>query len=403
MRTLFIWGLTLCVSAFAFDYDDLRRLIEDRHLATLDSVLPALPAELRQNYTLMRASFSQQGASDGAPRVILFGEDGGLLLAYNGDPAQAGYDTLEAIQFRAASAKYEFHRVRFGKSVAFSETNPAVCAECHTAEYRPNWGQYATWDGAYGGSDDFPSATELPVLQKFFQASASLERYRDLVRLPGSDAAPYETVERGRLRFRPNFRLSGITFAHQADLLAARLSAHPRYREFRALFAMSRLNCPTWLTSPEDGVKKLFGADALAAFPPFEKVGVLNAYAYVLRALGISPREWTTYFVPLQDAKMDPYFFHVGIPRALDLGQANDGVLELSDLVTARLLEKIPSLAAYQKKFRWVEMRFEKDPADHEEASRLDDALRVVDPKVLRGACGDLAKEYESVLSQQVQ
>ncbi len=141
------------------------------------------------------------------------------------------------VQFRDFTKEFEFHRVQFPHEVGengdvnFSETNPATCITCHTKKPRPNWERYDEWPGAYGKKDDFPKGEELLALEAFLKKGMPFGRYRFLTRLEGSSSAPYEIKERGRLRFRPNFRLNALTFAYQAEHLLALLRQHPKFSE----------------------------------------------------------------------------------------------------------------------------------------------------------------------------
>ena len=110
-------------------YEDLVALIQTEHVTSIEQLLPKLPEELRSSYVLMHDSRSLQGASNDAPRVILFGADARLTCAFAGDAGLPGFDSLECFQFREAERAFDFRQIRFPTKqnglteVAFSASN----------------------------------------------------------------------------------------------------------------------------------------------------------------------------------------------------------------------------------------------------------------------------------------
>ncbi len=405
-------ALLVCHSALAFDYEALKQLIEEKQFTRIEQVVQALPAEFHTNYTLMRASRSLQDASPTAPRVISFNHDGTLILAWNGYSAQKGYDALELIQFRP-NKKFEFRSIQFPEDAGgkgnpvFSGANPPNCVACHGSRVRPNWERYPEWPGAFGSLDDFPQTEELSQLQAFVGKQMKAGRYRALKTLPGSVATPYETQMRGRLRFRPNFRLAALTFAHQADALNARLRTASSFPKARFLFAMSRLNCKTTIDIAKE-LERLYGKGAADPLPPLAAPNVLNLHAYVLHNIGMSDKNFTTQLLVNDDPKMGPYFFHCGLPKDITGGVGGaggylgiDGVIELTDLVMSRMvrdmLTEIPDLAPYFTYARWLDFRFAADPLDKPQASQIDDVVGIYNHKKLMDACPVLEREYSKL------
>lgn len=252
--------LSLCVGAWAsdFTYEDLETLIISQQLRSIDSVLPKLPPMMLSNYTLMYASGSLQGASFQNPRVILFGANARLTCAFNGDPSQAGYDTLECFQFRDADRKFDFRQIQFPteqnglSDVKFSAPNRTAdgsisCTSCHSTDPRPNWDQYNTWHGAYGSGDDvlYENYNEVTTYASFVSARPNHPRYKWLIQ--GSLATdPYLgdgngpiTVDIGK---EPNLRFSDSVCRLNAHRTARILeSTLPRWQGLA--FALSALSC----------------------------------------------------------------------------------------------------------------------------------------------------------------
>ena len=140
---------------------DLLRGYESLHpgkTLTIAELLQALPQYYRESFALMHSSRSLQGSNPLSPRVLLFGEDGRLIITFNGDARQPGYNHLEL------AAVYDdaihFHRLEFpaGDSgigrVELSTANPPQCMTCHGPVPHFIWADYATWPGAYGARDD---------------------------------------------------------------------------------------------------------------------------------------------------------------------------------------------------------------------------------------------------------
>jgi hypothetical protein len=170
-------------------FEDLRHLIETEKLTTIEQVLGQLPAELRSNYVLMHESRSLQGSTPEEPRAILFGKDASLLVSFNGNPMHPGSDSLEVIQFRAATRSFEFRHIAFpdlanGKTkVEFSEPNPHRCLGCHgQSSPRPIWDSYPVWPGAYGGRREETPQVEA-AFSAFKKAVPTHPRYRYLLGL----------------------------------------------------------------------------------------------------------------------------------------------------------------------------------------------------------------------------
>ncbi len=411
-------GLVIAALAFvsatlpAFDYEALKQLIETKQLTRIEQVVESLPPEFHVNYTLMRESRSLQEASATAPRVIAYSGDGTLIIGFNGDPTHRNFQQLELIQFRKATNRFEFRAIDFpeeagGKGAPiFSGPNPGACFACHGGRLRPNWEQYNRWPGAYGETDDFVEKDELKALQSFVGKEMKTGRYRFLKTLEGSEATPYENKMRGRLRFRPNFRLAALTFAHQADALNTRLRTAKTFPKARFLFAMSRLGCDTKLDAAKE-LEVLYGVGAADPIVPLDRPNMKNLHAYVLHNIGMSDKSFTTAFGPSEDPKREPYFFHCGIPKDITAGYGGgggtlgiDGVIELTDLVMSRmvrdLMTELPELKPHFAYARWMEHRFAADPLDRSLAAQLDDVVGIYDHKRLMGACAVLERGYEA-------
>jgi hypothetical protein len=232
------WWPVLLVNAqvFAFGVDDLRELIREKELTTVEAVIEQLPRDLRENYTLAYDSQSLQGSSHDNPRAILFGRTARFVLTFNGDPSQPHYNAIEAMQFREETESFELYSIEFDEGAArFSERNPEVCASCHGTPPHPIWSSYEYgdretrhWPGIYGSSHDAPAleAEENAAFERFRERAASHPRYRHLV-LSSAEAPwfPYATGPNLH-RYRPNNRLGNLLARWHARQIVALIRGH---------------------------------------------------------------------------------------------------------------------------------------------------------------------------------
>jgi hypothetical protein len=215
-----------------FSYEDLTNLIQSQGLKSVEEVLPRLPIEMRTNYTLMYFSRSLQSATSDFPRAILFGENGKLTCAFNGDPSQYGYDSMECFQFRSEERRFDFRQIQFPTSqngldkVQFSLPNQTVdrsvsCLVCHSKDPRPNWDNYNFWPAAYGEHEDNLGLNE-GLYQKYIGHRDDHPRYKWLIQEKFSLAPYRKSSQDVSVAHRPNFRMSDI-FGRLNGLRAARI------------------------------------------------------------------------------------------------------------------------------------------------------------------------------------
>lgn len=173
-------------------YDSLKRLIIENNVVSIEELLPLLPESFRSHYALMFNSRSLQEASYGDPRVILYGPEAKLVVTFNGQAGQRGFNALETMEFDDATKTFRFHEVTFpGRSTArgesasrigFSDSNPDQCLKCHGRPPRPIWDTYPLWPGAYGERDHFSlSKKEREGLAEFLRNQPSHPRNRHLI------------------------------------------------------------------------------------------------------------------------------------------------------------------------------------------------------------------------------
>ena len=113
-----------------------------RPVNSVSELVPLLPDELRRNFTFVYDSRSpfKAAITPQLPRVILFTDDGRLVLTFIGDEQQPGADLLETMTFDDAQAKFVMNAYLLPaaqrRAWRPSELD-AKCARCHGADPRP--------------------------------------------------------------------------------------------------------------------------------------------------------------------------------------------------------------------------------------------------------------------------
>jgi mono/diheme cytochrome c family protein len=242
----FGWSLALLAGgrslAGEFAFQDLRQVLEERRVGDVEGLIAALPEDLRRHYTLVFSSRSLQEASEDHPRALLFGSTARLILSFNGDPGQRGFDAVETMEVEAATQHVLFREITFAPAGAnaaavISEPNPPRCAVCHGNPARPIWDLPPEWPGVYGERYGAGlSAPELRGMRRFLAVQPSHPRYRHLL---GAEAlAERDTYAAGsRQRYAgvaaepPNARLSALLATINVRAILAQLAAQPGFAE----------------------------------------------------------------------------------------------------------------------------------------------------------------------------
>lgn len=308
------------VLADDFQYEDLVSLIQKKSIRTMEDLLPLLPTDLRSNYTLMYESRSLQDATPTSPRVILFGKNAKLTCAFNGEPTQAGYDSLECFQFRDETQSFDFRQIQFPtaenglKTVAFSRSGTSVdektsCMGCHGSPQfglRPNWDSYSTWKGAYGENDD-NIGDQKTAYAGFVARRDSHPRYRYLIQDATFPTAPYEAPTSSVMDGRPNLRFSDYVGRWNA-IRAGRILRNSVANWERLAFAVKGLRCE-FNPAETDRLDK-------SGRPYLTDFNLDN----IFKKIGIPSRVWTTRFKAIPN---ETYDFQSGFGfLAIDTGMA---------------------------------------------------------------------------------
>lgn len=150
---------------------DLASIIDSKKVTNIDDLLARLPADYTNGYTLVyrTRALNQESVSPRRPRVLLFGRNAKLVLAYNshstGGKARPGdLEAIETLEFDDATGLSFLREVEFNGSTVPNLTqvkvNPDRCLACHAARSNPHvdpaytvrglWDPYNSWAGAYG-------------------------------------------------------------------------------------------------------------------------------------------------------------------------------------------------------------------------------------------------------------
>jgi hypothetical protein len=218
---------------------------ERREARSVAEFLAALPEGLRSHYVLMFQSRSPQAASYDAPRVILYGNDGRLVVAFGADS-----DAVDVMNFDEDTNSFVFHEVTFPNepgrpAMAVSDANPERCRACHGTPLRPVWDSYPLWPGAYGESAVLPpSKFERDGYASFQRVRAEHPRYRYLVEHRDTAIAATQRRYRGEASLASNVELSELLGELNARSVAGELRASPGFESYRyALLAALSAKC----------------------------------------------------------------------------------------------------------------------------------------------------------------
>jgi hypothetical protein len=233
---VFFLAVTPCHAqsdASPFREQNLRELLRKNPITGLpvDSIrelVPLLPQELRENFTLVYDSRSpfRSSISPDYPRVILFTKDARFVLTFIGDESDPGSDLLESMSFDDNSAKFELRSYLLPAAERKGwqpQPEAANCARCHGADARPIFDSYPLWPGFYGSAlDTFPpdriGMKEENRFKRFLNGFSNKGVYQGLISTADSPVRPYLDPRLFRpdktkldyskiVAFSPNFRL----------------------------------------------------------------------------------------------------------------------------------------------------------------------------------------------------
>jgi hypothetical protein len=238
-------------------FASVKARVEQCGIQNLEGLLAILPESFRSSFTLMRRSKSAQAASSDNPRVIMFGSDARLILTFNGDKSQKGFNELEAIEFNDENKQFDFHQITFN-SVTHSkpdfDLDVQTCTTCHRTPARPNWEAYDVWEGAYGQVEDQIKigSEEDYEFQHFIKNFRNQGRYKYLI-APNGLKAPSIAEIAGDVTLAnttaysvatlPNFRLTFFLNLLNFQRLANEIKKTPDFDTFKYAYYGALFGC----------------------------------------------------------------------------------------------------------------------------------------------------------------
>jgi mono/diheme cytochrome c family protein len=228
------------VPADRFTFQSIHDLIANHQVETVEQLLAALPQELRAHYTLVFSSRSLQDANPQSPRAILFGTDALLIITFNGERSQRGYESVETMEFSSETNTFSFREISFTADSSpgtpqISDPNPARCVACHDNPARPIWDTPPVWPGVYGERYGAGlSSAELRGIRGFVSSQPTHARYRYLLDTNTlADRDRYLTNSRasynGQSIEPPNSQLSALLATLNVRSILASLAERPAF------------------------------------------------------------------------------------------------------------------------------------------------------------------------------
>ncbi len=159
----------------------VKGFVDQHGITNLAGLLAALPRSLKNNYTLVEQSLSNNPASLKHPRVILFGADAQFLWAFGTDPNDPKREVLDMAQLNSQTGFWIFRSLDFSKKPPQLSSNDSQCTQCHGANPRPIWESYPDWPGIFGndGADDF-SAAQATAFKDILARRTTSDRFKYL-------------------------------------------------------------------------------------------------------------------------------------------------------------------------------------------------------------------------------
>jgi mono/diheme cytochrome c family protein len=232
-----------------FTYESLQTLIQSKKITSVDQLIPDLPSDCLSHSVLVYKSRSIQPGTVTDPRVILYCDDGKLLLAYSGNKTLANGNSLEVIHFDDSTKKFNFTEVTFKPNHPQYAKNPEVCLHCHGADRpHPNWDAYNLWPGVFASAEGeiYVGSKEDHEFTAFLLAhKGKTDRYSPLIGLeslvdikslkPGQGYQPVADVVMQEF----NAMISKLNF----DWIMKTIAASPTFPEYKYAILGALSNC----------------------------------------------------------------------------------------------------------------------------------------------------------------
>ncbi len=221
----------------SFTYQDLKRLIQEKDIRTIEQLTAALPDELQKNvvFRVRPRNKLQEG-----PRAIRFTTDGALTITHNDDASKKGGLKIEVLE-KDSENNHMLHEISFSKDggapPTFMESSPhgkgsqmQSCTGCHGNPPRKIWPSYPKWKDACGRYDDVIEKECEDLLTKL----KTNKRFKDLKWDAANSAWPYR--KRGdtiNIDTMPNSRFTLLMQIDNAEQFAKIVAQSPLYEKLK--------------------------------------------------------------------------------------------------------------------------------------------------------------------------
>lgn len=99
-----------------------------------EEFLQRLPKVYRSHFHAVKQSTSLQSSTDKEPRILLYGKTARLIMSFNGNPDDTGYNDIEVSWFNPQTLNFEYYSYHPEWGVPLAkrpQANPSECAACH--------------------------------------------------------------------------------------------------------------------------------------------------------------------------------------------------------------------------------------------------------------------------------
>lgn len=219
-------------------------------VTSVESLLAKLPEAYRTYFVLQYDSHSNHLSDTTHPRVIFFGPDAKLLLAFSGLPSDPHFNTVEMIEYDPPAATYHFYSIHFEENQKVSvEIDPSDCKRCHGPDPKPNWEPYNLWPGAYGSLHDsiLERSSEKEAFINFLNHIPSSPRYQFLPQpfhVESEDSLGNKNFYLLTAGVGPGSTLSMLLSSLNLDRIAKKIVQSPSHSRYRPAITAALLGCP---------------------------------------------------------------------------------------------------------------------------------------------------------------
>ena len=144
------------ISPSAIDYQKIKRWMKDNNITNKKFLVGSLKdspfSALLGHPVLMFNSQSEEAhhVSPETPRAIL--HSGRLFVGLSGH--LGAEEDVPLFDWNPKTHHFEPHLIEFRNGSVTFVDKPTSCSGCHGSPFRPIWGNYSTWIGAYGSDSD---------------------------------------------------------------------------------------------------------------------------------------------------------------------------------------------------------------------------------------------------------